>query len=93
MYWIMVMGLNQKRWRGRMGLSEGIMKMNVCKTAVAAAFDPPPPLMVMVGADVYPEPALVRVTAVTFLPETVAVATAPDPLVPALLKVMVGTEV
>ena len=31
MYWIIVMGPNQKRCRGRLGLSEGFMKVNVCK--------------------------------------------------------------
>ena len=35
MYWIIVMGPNQKRCRGRLGLSAGFMKVNVCKVAVA----------------------------------------------------------
>ena len=60
MYWIMVMGPNQKRCRGRLGLSVGFMKVNVCKRRGGGGVrDPPPPLKVMVGADVYPEPVLV----------------------------------
>ena len=41
MNWIMVMGPNQKRCRGRLGLSVGFMKVNVCKVAVAAAWYSP----------------------------------------------------
>ncbi len=52
MYWIMVIGLNQNRCRGRCGLSTGFMKVKVCSVAVAAAFLPLPPLKVMVGAAV-----------------------------------------
>ena len=48
--------------------------------AVAAADDPPPPVKETVGADEYPFPPSVTVTAVT-TPEalTVAVAVAPFP--------------
>jgi hypothetical protein len=60
--------------------------------AVAAAvFDGEPPVNTIVGADVYPDPGLVIVMAVTFLPLTVAVAAAPDP--PPPLKLTVGVDV
>src|SRR5271155_3504445 len=84
MYWIMVMGPNQKRCRGRLGQSEVLMKVNVCKLAVAVAvvcLNPPGAAMVTVGADEYPVPGLVRVTPVTTpLPLTVAVPVAVVPL-------------
>ena len=83
MNWIMVMGLNQKRCRGRRGLSVGLMKVNVCKLTVklaglAAVVWAPP--KVIVGAEVYPEPGLVMVTAVILPLETVTVPVAVVPL-------------
>src|SRR5271166_5651277 len=94
MYWIIVMGPNQKRCRGRLGLSAGFMKVNVFKVAVA--FVPPPPERVIVGIDVYPEPRLVMVMPVTVLADTdmVAVPVAVTGELPVgALKVTVGAEV
>ena len=59
--------------------------------AVAVAPEPAPPVNPIVGAEVYPVPPAVTVTAVTTPPETVAVAVAPVP--PPLVKVTVGAEV
>ena len=47
--------------------------------AVAAALLPLPPVIVIVGAEVYPDPALVTVMAVTLLLVTVATAEAVVP--------------
>src|SRR5271157_3155366 len=95
MYWIIVMGPNQKRCRGRLGLSAGFMKVNVCKVAVA--FVPPPPERVMVGIAVYPEPRFVTLMPVTFPPDILAGGTVPvavtGELPVGVLKVTVGAEV
>ena len=56
----------------------------------------PPPLSVMVGAEVYPEPGLVTFTLVTVPlvpPERTTVTARPLPPVPALLMVTVGADV
>ena len=50
----------------------------------------PPPDSVIVGADVYPLPGLVKVIAVTAPPDSVAVAVAPVP--PPPLNATVGAE-
>ena len=47
--------------------------------AVAVALDPPPPLIVTVGAVVYPDPAFVTVMADTLLETTDATAVAVVP--------------
>ena len=57
------------------------------KTTSAAAKVPPPPLIVTVGSDVYPEPALVIVKPVTLPLATVAVAVAPLPPPPVIATV------
>jgi len=58
--------------------------------ALAVVPDPPPPLKVTVGAELYPLPPLLTVTEVTWA-LMVAVAVAPDPPPPPE-KVIVGAE-
>src|SRR5882724_2735857 len=77
--------------------SPSVIQMTPFDTvAVAAAtvVGEPPPVNVMVGADVYPEPGFVTVMDATFWllppPLMVAVAVAPDP--PPPVKLTVGAE-
>ncbi len=59
--------------------------------AVAAAFVPPPPDIVTVGAEVYPEPPLVSVSVPTEVGDKVAVALAPVP--PPPVKEILGGKI
>ena len=61
------------------------------RIAVPAAPEPAPPVKLMIGAEVYPEPLFVIVTLVTDVPVRTAVPAAPVP--PPPVKTTVGAEV
>ncbi len=63
----------------------------VARTAVAVAFEPPPPEMLTEGAEEYPEPPLVTVRLASDVGVRLAVAAAPEP--PPPKKATEGAEV
>ncbi|NBS50133.1 MAG: hypothetical protein EBS97_05940, partial [Verrucomicrobia bacterium] len=67
------------------GMEAGGRSLHMARSADAEAPLPPPPLIVMVGAVVYPVPAFVKTMAETLPPEIVASAVAKVPPPPLIL--------